>query len=138
MEEQNVTRAELKRAVQEIKREFGVRAQGVQVDMKHEEQIRGMVKQALDAFGRIDILVNNAGINIRKMPQDYAAGEWDEILDVNLRSAFLASQAVYPTMKESGAGKIINIGSMASIFGAARLAPYGASKGGILGWGTRS
>jgi 2-deoxy-D-gluconate 3-dehydrogenase len=91
-----------------------------------------MAAQVLDTFGRIDILVNNAGINIRKMPQDYLAAEWDEVLDANLRSAFLCSRAVYPGMKERGGGKIINIGSMTSLFGGAKLAPYGTSKGGIV------
>jgi len=76
--------------------------------------------------------VNNAGITIRKMPQDYQMSEWDEILRVNLRGVFLCSQAVYPAMKKTGGGKIINIGSMTSIFGSAKMAPYGASKGGIV------
>ncbi|HUT42795.1 MAG TPA: SDR family oxidoreductase, partial [Desulfobacterales bacterium] len=58
--------------------------------------------------------------------------EWDEILRVNLRGVFLCSQAVYPSMKKSGGGKIINIGSMTSIFGSAKMAPYGASKGGVV------
>jgi len=119
-------------AVREIQEEFGVRVLGVQVDVRQEEQIRAMGAQVLDALGRIDILVNNAGINIRKMPQDYLAAEWDEVLDANLRSAFLCSRAVYPGMKEAGGGKIINIGSMTSFFGGAKLAPYGTSKGGIV------
>lgn len=119
-------------AIREIKEEFGVRVLGLQVDVRQEEQIRSMVEQVQGDLGQIDILVNNAGINIRKMPQDYLAAEWDEVLDANLRSAFLCSQAVYPSMKASGGGKIINIGSMTSIFGGARLAPYGTSKGGIV------
>ena len=119
-------------AVREIEEEFGVRVLGVQVDVRKEEEIEAMAAQVLDTFGRIDILVNNAGINIRKMPQDYLAAEWDEVLDANLRSAFLCSRAVYPGMKERGGGKIINIGSMTSLFGGAKLAPYGTSKGGIV------
>jgi len=119
-------------AVREIEKEFGVRVLGVQVDVRKEEEIEAMAAHVLDTFGRIDILVNNAGINIRKMPQDYLAAEWDEVLDANLRSAFLCSRAVYPGMKERGGGKIINIGSMTSLFGGAKLAPYGTSKGGIV------
>jgi len=119
-------------AVREIKEEFGVRVLGVQVDVREEESIRAMVQQVLEAFGRIDILVNNAGTNIRKMPQDYKAAEWDEVLAVNLRSAFLCSQAVYPSLKAAGGGKIINIGSMTSIFGLAQAALYGSSKAGIV------
>lgn len=116
----------------EIRSKFGVQVLGVQVDVRQEEQVHAMVKQVLEKFRRIDILVNNAGINIRNMPQDYLLGEWDEILEVNLRGAFLCSKAVYPAMKDGGGGKIINIGSMTSIFGGAKLAPYGTSKGGIV------
>ena len=119
-------------AAREIQEEFGVQVLGVQVDVRQEEQIRAMGAQVLDTLGRIDILVNNAGTNIRKMPQDYLVAEWDEILEANLRSAFLCSRVVYPGMKEACGGKIINIGSMTSFFGGAKLAPYGASKGGIV------
>lgn len=119
-------------AVREIQEEFGVRVLGLQVDVRQEEQIQAMGTQVLETFGRIDILVNNAGTNIRKMPQDYLTAEWDEILETNVRSAFLCSRAVYPGMKEVGGGKIINIGSMTSLFGGAKLAPYGTSKGGIV------
>ena len=119
-------------AAQEMRNEFGIRVLASKVDVQQEQEIDTMVAEALDAFGRIDILVNNAGGNIRKMPQDYLIAEWDEVLNTNLRSAFLCSKAVYPAMKETGSGKVINIGSMTSIFGGAKLAPYGASKGGIL------
>jgi len=84
------------------------------------------------ALGRVDILVNNAGMNIRKPPQDYALAEWNQVLQTNLSSAFCCSQAVYPEFKKQGAGKIINIGSMMSIFGASFATPYAASKGGLV------
>jgi 2-deoxy-D-gluconate 3-dehydrogenase len=116
----------------EIKEAFDVQVLGLKVDVADEKQVKGMVDQTIEKFGRIDILVNNAGINIRKMPQDYQISEWDGVLNVNLRSVFLCSQAVYPAMKKTGGGKIINIGSMTSIFGGAKLAPYGTSKGGIV------
>jgi 2-deoxy-D-gluconate 3-dehydrogenase len=116
----------------EIKEAFDVQVLGLKVDVADEKQVKGMVDQTIEKFGRIDILVNNAGINIRKMPQDYQISEWDGVLKVNLRSVFLCSQAVYPAMKKTGGGKIINIGSMTSIFGGAKLAPYGTSKGGIV------
>lgn len=98
----------------------------------NEALIRDMSRQVVEAFGRIDILVNNAVINIRRMPQDYLDSEWDDVLNVNLRGAFLCSQAVYPVMKKEGGGKIINIGSMTSLFGSAKLTPYAASKGGVV------
>jgi 2-deoxy-D-gluconate 3-dehydrogenase len=119
-------------AAAEIKDAFGVRVLGLQSDVSDEAAVKQMVARVADEMGRIDILVNNAGINIRKLPQDYTAAEWDQVLIGNLRSAFLCAQAVYPIMKSGGGGKIINIGSMTSIFGVAKLSPYSASKGGIV------
>jgi 2-deoxy-D-gluconate 3-dehydrogenase len=119
-------------AVGEIQDGFGVQVLGIQFDVMNKERIQEMVNQTLDNFDRIDILVNNAGINIRKMPQDYQVSEWDDMINANLRGPFLCSLAVYPAMKKAGGGKIINIGSMTSIFGAAKLVPYGASKGGLV------
>jgi 2-deoxy-D-gluconate 3-dehydrogenase len=125
--EQKTTDAE-----REIREIFGVQVLGLKIDVTDEGQVKHLVDQILQKFKRIDILVNNAGINIRKMPQDYQMSEWDEILRVNLRGVFLCSRAVYPAMKKTGGGKIINIGSMTSIFGSSKMAPYGASKGGIV------
>jgi len=119
-------------AVKELKQEFGVRATGITLDVLNLESVRQMATKTLEAFGRIDILVNNAGMNIRKLPQDYKLEEWQLILRTNLDSALLCSQAVYPAMKAGGGGKIINIGSMTSIFGGAKIAAYSASKGGVV------
>jgi 2-deoxy-D-gluconate 3-dehydrogenase len=81
----------------------------------------------------VDILVNNAGMTVRKEPQDLSVEEWDNVLDVNLRAAFLASRTVYPHMKAQGGGKIISVGSMYSLFGGGGSgAPYSASKGGVV------
>ena len=91
-----------------------------------------LVDQVLDRFGRVDILFNNAGISIRKPLQDLSLEEWHEVLDVNLTSAFLLSTAVYPELKRQGGGKIVNIGSMTSIFGAGFAPAYATSKGGIV------
>ncbi|MEM2982622.1 MAG: SDR family NAD(P)-dependent oxidoreductase, partial [Candidatus Bathyarchaeia archaeon] len=85
-------------AIQEIEDEYGVKAIGIQVDVKNEDQIQMMVERTLDDFGQINILVNNAGMNIRKMPQELSSSDWDEVLAVNLRGAFLCSKAVYPAM----------------------------------------
>jgi len=96
------------------------------------EDFRQAMDQAASKMGQVNILVNNAGTNIRKMPQDYDISEWDQVLTVNLRSVFLCAQAAYKPMKAAGGGKIICIGSMTSIFGGAKLAPYGTSKGGVV------
>jgi 2-deoxy-D-gluconate 3-dehydrogenase len=120
-----------RRAVEELA-ELGVQAMAVAVDVALEPSVTDMVKAVVDRFGRLDVLVNNAGINIRKPPQDLALEEWHEVMDTNLTSAFLASRQVYPLMKAQGGGKIINIGSMMSIFGAPFVTAYGPSKGGIV------
>jgi len=78
------------------------------------------------------VLVNNAGINIRKPAESLALKEWHQVLETNLTSAFLSSRACHPVMKRQGGGKIINIGSMMSIFGASFAPAYAASKGGIV------
>ena len=104
----------------------------VKGDITDEKQCRALVEAAASQLGRLDILVNNAGMNIRKPPQDLSLEDWKLVMDTNLTSAFVASQAAYPHLKRAGRGKIINIGSMMSIFGAAYLAPYAASKGGIV------
>ena len=111
---------------------LGVRTGVVEVDVADEASCRAMVAEAAKQMGRIDILVNNAGINIRKPPEAYTSKEWREILSINLDGAFYCSQAVYPEMKKAGGGKIINIGSMMSIFGAPLTTAYAASKGGIV------
>ncbi len=120
------------KAAETIRSDYGVKVLELSVDVRRENQITSMVEKTLGLFNRIDVLVNNAGINIRKLPQDLSSAEYDEVLEVNLRSAFLCSKAVYPAMKEAGGGKIINIGSMTSLFGGAKLMAYGASKGGIV------
>jgi 2-deoxy-D-gluconate 3-dehydrogenase len=102
------------------------------VDVADEASVEAAVRSVLDRLGRLDILVNNAGMNIRKPPQEYTLVEWRSVLDTNLTSVFLCSRAAYPVMKAAGGGKIINIGSMMSIFGASFSPAYGASKGGIV------
>jgi 2-dehydro-3-deoxy-D-gluconate 5-dehydrogenase len=104
----------------------------VTADLAQADQVERVAAEVLDRFGRIDILFNNAGINIRKPPQELTLDDWRTVLDVNLTSAFVLSKAVYPAMKRAGGGKIINIGSMTSIFGSSFAAAYAASKGGIV------
>lgn len=110
----------------------GVKALAVETDVTQEAACQAMVAAALERFGRLDILVNNAGTNIRKQPEEYSLDEWRLILETNLSSAFMGSQAAYPAMQAAGGGKIIMTGSMMSIFGASFSGPYAATKGGIV------
>jgi 2-deoxy-D-gluconate 3-dehydrogenase len=131
------------RAVDEL-HGLGAEAEAIEVDVADEGSVNALVKATIERFGRLDILVNNAGMNIRKPVENLALAEWRQVIDVNLTSAFLASRACYPVMKKQRGGKIINIGSMMSIFGASFAPAYAASKGGMVqltkamaaGWAT--
>lgn len=112
--------------------DLGRRALSLVVDVSHEAAIQRMATDAAASMGRIDILVNNAGIAARAAPQDLATETWDKVVDVNLRAAFLASREVYPHLMKRGGGKIINVGSMYSLFGSDISAPYAASKAGLV------
>jgi 2-dehydro-3-deoxy-D-gluconate 5-dehydrogenase len=110
----------------------GVSAIAVVADVTDKTAVAGMVERVTRELGHIDILVNNAGINIRKPPHDLELEEWTRVIDTNLTSAFLCSKAIHPAMKQAGGGKVINIGSMMSLFGASFAPAYAASKGGIV------
>jgi 2-dehydro-3-deoxy-D-gluconate 5-dehydrogenase len=118
-------------AVRELGK-LGAEALAVTVDVTDEAAVGRLVQETLERFGRIDVLINNAGTNIRKSLHEYSLDEWHRVMNTNLTSAFLCSRAVYPAMKAAGGGKVINIGSMMSIFGASFSPAYGASKGGIV------
>jgi 2-deoxy-D-gluconate 3-dehydrogenase len=110
----------------------GGKAIAVTTDVTDEAAVAAMAERVRRELGRIDILVNNAGINIRKAPHALSLAEWESVMTTNLTSAFLCSRTVHPALKEAGGGKIINIGSMMSIFGASFAPAYAASKGGIV------
>jgi 2-deoxy-D-gluconate 3-dehydrogenase len=113
-------------------RALGVEAHGITVDVTKEPAVQRMVTDTIDHMGRLDILVNNSGIAVRAQPQNLTAAQWDSVMDVNLRAAFIASKEAYPHLLKNGGGKIINIGSMYSLFGSDWGSPYAASKGGIV------
>ena len=119
-------------AAGEIHAQTGVETLVVTADVSSADDIERAADETLKRFGRADILFNNAGINIRRPPQEMTLAEWNEVLNANLTSAFLMSKAVYPAMKREGGGKIVNIGSMTSIFGASFAPAYATSKGGIV------
>jgi 2-deoxy-D-gluconate 3-dehydrogenase len=113
-------------------RQLGAPAAFIVLDVTDEAACRGAIGKAVAEFGRLDILVNNSGTNVRKQPEAFTAEEWRLVLETNLTGAFFCAKAAYPEMVRAGGGKIINIGSMLSLFGAPYLAPYAASKGGIV------
>ena len=119
------------RAVQSLQ-DMDVQAQAFQVDVTDVDAVSNMVDAVTKAFGGIHILINNAGINIRKRPEDLKPDEWQQVLNTNLTSAYLCSRACYPVFKRAGGGKILNNGSMLSIFGTPWGPAYAASKGGLV------
>jgi 2-deoxy-D-gluconate 3-dehydrogenase len=104
----------------------------IALDVADEGSCKALIDETVARLGRLDILVNNAGTSIRKPPESYTAAEWHTVLDTNLTGALFCSQAAYPAMKKAGGGKIINIGSMYSIFGTSYGAAYAASKGALV------
>src|ERR1700738_90230 len=112
-------------------RSLGRRVASLELDVRDEASIKTMAAEAEAAFGPIHILVNNAGCNVRKPALDVTWDDWNLILDTNLRGSFFVAQAIARGMIERRYGRIINIGSVTSVFGYAGLAPYGASRGGI-------
>jgi NAD(P)-dependent dehydrogenase (short-subunit alcohol dehydrogenase family) len=110
---------------------LGRRTLALQLDVRGRASIERMAAEAEAAFGQIHILVNNAGCNVRKPALDVTWDDWNMVLDTNLRGSFFVAQAIARGMIARGYGRVINIGSVTSVFGYAGLAPYGASRGGI-------
>ena len=119
------------RAVAELEA-LGAKALAVEADVTESAAHPRMAETVAERLGGLDILVNNAGTNIRKRPEDLGEDEWRTVMDTNITSAFLAAKACYPFMKRAGGGKILNNGSMMSIFGAPWAPAYAASKGGMV------
>ncbi|QOF79765.1 SDR family NAD(P)-dependent oxidoreductase [Variovorax sp. 38R] len=102
------------------------------LDVTDEASVQKAFDEVVARCGRLDILINNAGTTVRKPVDQLALAEWHQVMDTNLTSAFLCSRAAHPHLKAAGGGKIINIGSMMSIFGAPYAPAYAASKAGIV------
>jgi NAD(P)-dependent dehydrogenase (short-subunit alcohol dehydrogenase family) len=110
--------------------DLGQKSLSLELDVRDYQSILNMAQAVIDHYGKIDILINNAGCNIRKPAVDITWEDWDTVLDTNLKGTFFVSQTVAKHMIPRRYGRIINIGSVTSVFGYAGLAPYGASRGG--------
>ena len=110
---------------------LGRRAHPIALDVRDRSSIERLAEQVEAAFPRVHILVNNAGCNVRKPALDVTWDDWNLVLDTNLRGTFFVAQAIARGMVRHGYGRIINVGSVTSVFGYAGLAPYGASRGGV-------
>jgi len=110
----------------------GAAAASFEIDVTDRRACQALADMTVAQFGGLDILVNNAGTNIRRAPEEYSLEEWHTVIETNLSSIFYCCQAAYPAMRRAGRGKIINIGSMMSIFAASFATPYASSKGGVV------
>ena len=129
----DVREAEAKTAAQ-LLCDGGYEAIGLGVDVRYKDQVLAAIQAVIDQWGRIDILINNAGICPLPPFPDISEAEWDLVLAVNLKGAFLCSQAVAPVMRQQQHGKIVNIASSAGQMGGLAVGlHYSASKAGVLG-----
>ncbi|CAB3760029.1 2-deoxy-D-gluconate 3-dehydrogenase [Burkholderia sp. MSh2] len=104
----------------------------IQADITRYDDCVEAMAQAERHFGGLDILVNNAGMNIRKQAHELTVEDWHRIVDTNLSGAHYCAQAIHGAFVRAGGGKIVNIGSMLSLFGTTYGSAYAASKGGIV------
>lgn len=113
---------------------IGKKYLGIKADLSTLEPIEGIVKKAVEEYGHVDILVNNAGIIRREDAINFSEKDWDDVMDINVKTVFFFSQAVAKQfMAQNTGGKIINIASMLSFQGGIRVPSYTASKSGVMG-----
>lgn len=118
----------------ELIKKMSVPALPLQVDIARPDDVKKMVSETVNAFGRIDILVNNAGTGVREPLMETQDEAWSKVLAVNVTGTALCIKYVVPEMQKAGGGKIINISSMTALMGVG-LPTYSASKGGIISMG---
>jgi len=111
---------------------IGGTARAYSLDVRSESSVRAFGQAVNEDVKAVDILVNNAGCNVRKPFLDTSWDDWNTVLETNLRGAFFVTQALAQPMIERGYGRVINIGSMTSVFGFGAIVPYVASRGGVL------
>ena len=115
-------------------RNLGVRSLALKADVSRADDVEAMVQKSLEAMGRIDILVNNAGITRDTLLMRMEEKDWDLVLSINLKGAFLCTKAVSRSMMKQRSGKIVNIASVVGLMGNAGQANYAASKAGLIGF----
>ncbi len=111
---------------------IGKNAHFIHVDVRKEEDIERMIKEAVNQFGHIDILMNNAGIGKNILIEKMDAEDWDDIISTNLRGVFFGIKHVVPFMKKQGGGVILNTASELAFVGDIGWSAYAASKGGVV------
>jgi NAD(P)-dependent dehydrogenase (short-subunit alcohol dehydrogenase family) len=123
---------EVEAAADEISRDYGVPAIGLQADVTLEDQVQGVVDTCLEKFGKVDVLINNAGINIRGTIEELSLEEFKQVMDINVNGVWLFARAVIPHMKKAASGRIINLASTLGLVGLSDRTPYTSSKGAVV------
>ncbi len=126
-------RAAIDTLVADTAQQFGVKTDYSDADMSKPEQVRAMVANAEKHFGSVDILVNNAGIQFTAKIEEFPAEKWDAILAINLSSAFHATAAAVPGMKQRNWGRIINVASAHGLVASVQKSAYVTAKHGLVG-----
>jgi 3-oxoacyl-[acyl-carrier protein] reductase len=111
---------------------LGRRAFAEVVDVRVEEQVKGIVERTVKEFGRLDIMVNNAGASFRAKPEDISANGWNTVININLTGCFLGCKWAGRQMMDQGGGAIINIASIGGVYGSTMMSHYGAAKAGVI------
>ena len=120
-----------RRVVRAIKRKGG-KAIFIRCEVAHEEEVRASIEQTVSAFGGLQVLVNNAGIVDVRMLHEYTGEQWDRVMDVNLKSMFLAFKHAFPHLRRNRCAYVVNVGSISSFVGQSGTPVYTASKGAVL------
>jgi 3-hydroxybutyrate dehydrogenase len=126
-------RSEIEALTAKLSTEYKVTVAYSPADMSRREQVTGMIAQCVERFGAVDILVNNAGIQHTAPVEEFPDEKWEEILAINLSSAFYGIKAALPTMRRRGWGRIINIASAHGLTASATKSAYVAAKHGLVG-----
>jgi 3-oxoacyl-[acyl-carrier protein] reductase len=114
-------------------RDLGRRSFATVVDVRVEEQVQGVVERAAREFGRLDVMVNNAGASFRARPEDISVNGWNAVVGINLNGVFLGCKWAYRQMvKQGGGGAIINVASVAGVYGSTMMPHYGAAKAAVI------
>jgi len=128
-------------------RDLGRRSFAMAVDVRQEDQVKAVVERAVQEFGRLDVMVNNAGASFRAKPEDISINGWNTVVGINLNGVFLGCKwAGKQMMAQQGGGAIVNIASIAGVYGATMMSHYGASKAAVImltrelgtAWGRKS
>ena len=126
------TKDEAAQSAEEIARDFGHKAIGIQADVTSPDDVTAMTERALAEFGKIDILINNAGVNIRGPIDEVSFEDFQKVQDINVNGVWLCARAVVPHMKAAKYGRIINMASTLGVVGLSNRTPYATSKGAVV------